>query len=62
MRREIMLIPTLFDLKVSTSENDRWVMKVSWTEKGLEISFIDRGRALSFGPVIRVRRVVLSTA
>jgi len=60
-RREIMLIPTLFDLEVSTTEDDRWVMKISWTEKGLEVSFIDRERALSFGPVIRVRRVVLST-
>ena len=60
-RREIVLIPALFDLEVSNSEDDRWVMKVSWTEKGLEISFIDRERALSFGPVIRVRRIVLST-
>jgi hypothetical protein len=61
MRREIMLIPTLFDLEVSTTEDDRWIVKVSWTEKGFEISFVDRDQALSFGPVIRVRRVVLST-
>jgi len=61
MRREVMLIPTLLDLKVSETEDDRWVVRVSWTEKGLEISFIDRDQSLSFGPVIRVRRVVLST-
>jgi rRNA maturation protein Rpf1 len=61
MRQEMMLIPTLFDLEVSTTEDDRWVMKVSWTGKGLEISFIDREQVLSFGPVMRVRRVVLST-
>jgi len=61
VRREVMLIPTLFDLGVSTTEDDRWVLRISWTERGLEISFIDRDRALSFGPVIRVRRVVLST-
>jgi len=62
VRREIMLIPTLFDLEVSTTEDDRWVMKVSWTGKSLEISFMDRERALSFGPVIRVKRIVLSAA
>jgi hypothetical protein len=61
MKREVMLIPTLFDLEVSTAEDYRWVMKVSWTEKGFEISFIDKEQALSFGPVIRVKRVVLST-
>ena len=60
VKREIMLIPTLFDLEVGTAD-DRWVMKVSWAEKGLEISFVDREQALSFGPIIRVRRVVLST-
>jgi len=58
----MMLIPTLFDLEVNAMGNERWTMKVSWTSKGLEVSFIDRETALSFGPVIRVRKVVLSTA
>lgn len=61
IKRSIMLIPTLFDLEVSTSQDDRWVVKITWREKGLEISFIDRETTLFFGPTIRVRNVVLST-
>ncbi|MEM4576831.1 MAG: hypothetical protein QW701_05140 [Candidatus Nezhaarchaeales archaeon] len=61
IKRSIMLIPTLFDLEVSTSQDDRWVVKISWREKWLEISFIDRETTLFFGPTIRVRNVVLST-
>lgn len=61
VRRTMMLIPTLFDLEVNTVGDERWIMKISWTSKGLQVSFVDREAALSFGPVIRVRSVVLST-
>ncbi|MEM0240138.1 MAG: hypothetical protein QXP29_01580 [Candidatus Nezhaarchaeales archaeon] len=61
MRETMMFIPTLFDLEVDTMGDERWAMKISWTSKGLEVSFIDRETALSFGPVIRVRGVVLPT-
>lgn len=60
-KRIMMLIPTLFDLEVNTSGDERWVMKISWTNRGLEVSFIDRETISSFGPLIRVRDVVLPT-
>lgn len=61
MRRTMMLIPTLFDLEVNATGGERWFMKISWTGKSLEVSFIDKETALSFGPVIKVRNVVLPT-
>jgi len=60
-RKMLMFIPTLFDLEVSYSDEDRWIMKISRYEEYLEISFLDRETALSFGPVIRVRGIVLPT-
>jgi len=59
LRKVTMFIPTLFDLEVSSSDEDRWVMKVAKFENLLEISFLDRETALSFGPIIRVRGIVL---
>lgn len=61
MRRTMMLIPTLFDLEVDTTGDERWIMKIAWTNNGLEVSFIDKETISSFGPVIRVRSVVLPT-
>jgi len=59
LRKITMFIPTLFDLEVSNADEDRWIMKVAKVENLLEISFIDRETALSFGPVIKVRGIVL---
>lgn len=60
-KRAMMLIPTLFDLEVNMSGDERWIMKISWTNRGLEVSFIDRETVSSFGPLIRVKGIVLPT-
>lgn len=62
LRKTAMLIPLMFDLEASTSDEDRWVMKIKILEYLIEVSFIDRETALSFGPIVRVRGFVQPSA
>jgi len=61
LRRATLLLPTLFDLDLA-SEEDRWVMKISGVGEELSITFMDRETTSSFGPVIRVRKIVRASS